>query len=253
MADTARSSVGQIPDMATSTTEIVNAPQAQISTPLPYSDPLAYGQPTELDVLEFREIPNQIFQTEQEFNNEPYQELTDSDYERKKIIGLEKTIKAKNYFFLLRVLIKTKTKDLISQCNGMIIYHSHKQLFQNKTGFMLSGLSFNGFVNWIDANGIASNLKETEILLKENVPFKLNHGYQLPSNDTFASQGVIRQQRSYQQIGFQLTLILESIDGQDLLGIKVENSDVMDISAEQLILQTFSAENVLDVEKKPHI
>ena len=109
---------------------------------------------------------------------------------------------------------------------------------------------FNGFVNWIDANGIASNLVKTEILLKENVPFKLNHGYQLPSNDTFASQGVIRQQRSYQQIGFQLTLILESIDGQDLLGIKVENSDVMDISAEQPILQTFSAENVLDVEKE---
>ena len=239
-----------IPDMATSTTEIVNAPQAQISTPLPYSDPLAYGQPTELDVLEFRGNSNQIFQTEQEFNNEPYQELTDSDYERKKDYWFGKTIKAKITFFS-----EGSNKDQNKGFNFSMQWNDYlsftQATFSKQDGlYALRTPLFNGFVNWIDANGIASNLKETEILLKENVPFKLNHGYQLPSNDTFASQGVIRQQRSYQQIGFQLTLILESIDGQDLLGIKVENSDVMDISAEQPILQTFSAENVLDVEKE---
>ena len=51
---------------------------------------------------------------------------------------------------------------------------------------------FNSFVTYILDNGQGANMKETDLILKENVEFDLVHGYQLPYQDSFATQGVVR-------------------------------------------------------------
>jgi hypothetical protein len=240
------------PDMAqTQLTSVVSKENANIA-PLPPSDPLNsnFKQPS-LASSEFYEVPKYLFSnSDSGYESETHKEFTELEYNRSKEYWFGKTIKAKITFFS-----EGNNKDAKKSFDFAFQWSNYLS-FSQLTGSKADGLYalqtpfFNGFVTWVDANGIASNLKETEILLKENVPFTLNHGYQLPTNNTFASQGVIRQQRSYQQIGFQLTLILECLDGRDLLKVDVENSDVMDLSADQPILQTFSASNIIDVNEQ---
>lgn len=120
--------------------------------------------------------------------------------------------------------------------------------FSANTGlFNLSTPVFKGFLSFVKDNSYGISLKETEVILKENVPFTLKHGFQIPQTSTYASQGVVQTSRSYQQVGFEITLVFEKIKETNFLKIDVTNSDVLDISAESPILQTFQASNVLDV------
>ena len=232
------------PDIAkvpvVSKTEIVKA------NALPSQDPFKPEIITEKTAK--YEVPTKVFSGAfNDTEDEEFLELTALDYERYKDKWFGKTTRAKITFFSEGT---NKDKDFEFNFNlqwQKFMSFTDAQFLKNEGLYALRTPMFNSFLNWVDANGIASNVKETEILIKENVPFELNHGYQLPSNNTFSSNGVVQTSRSYQQIGFQLKLILECIDGLDLLRVEIENSDVMDLASEQPILQTFQASNVIDV------
>lgn len=196
----------------------------------------------------FFESPNLIFQETKDKKTSRSTSLTKSEYENKLKFWFGESVQAKITFFA-----EGNQKDKDKGFNFSYQWSRFMSFQQGSLSveeglFNLSTPVFRSFIKWIDTNGVSSNLKETEILLKENVPFTLKHGYQLPSNRTFTTQGVIQQQRDYQQIGFQLELILQVIDGKHLLKLVVENSDVMDLSSDAPILQTFSATNVIDAE-----
>ena len=108
---------------------------------------------------------------------------------------------------------------------------------------------FQSFITWVRDSGKGANMKETDMILKENVPFELVHGYQLPYQDSFATQGIVRSSRQYKDVGFTLDLLFQDINGSELLQVIVENTDVMDITSESPVLQSFRSSNVLDVEQ----
>ena len=107
---------------------------------------------------------------------------------------------------------------------------------------------FQSFITWVKDTGKGANMKETDMILKENVNFELVHGYQLPYQDSFASQGVVRSTQQYKDVGFTLELLFQDINGSELLQVLVENTDVMDITSDKPVLQSFRSSNVLDVE-----
>lgn len=107
---------------------------------------------------------------------------------------------------------------------------------------------FTSFISYIKDSGQGANLKEIDVILKENVICELEHGYQIPVESSVATQGVIRTQRQYMDVGFKLNLVMESIRTNELLKINIENSDVMDLASDYPILQTFRSNNVLDVD-----
>lgn len=108
---------------------------------------------------------------------------------------------------------------------------------------------FQSFITWVKDTGKGANMKETDMILKENVSFDLVHGYQLPYQDSFATQGVVRSTQQYKDVGFTLELLFQDINGSELLQVVVENTDVMDITSDKPVLQSFRSSNVLDVEK----
>ena len=106
---------------------------------------------------------------------------------------------------------------------------------------------FHGFLTYIRENGKGANMKEVDLVIKENVPFTLKHGFQLPVQESVATQGVVRTSNSYMDVGFSLDLVLEQIEDNELLRVEVDNSDVMDLTSDSPILQKFASTNVLDV------
>ena len=61
-------------------------------------------------------------------------------------------------------------------------------------------------------------------------------------------QGVIQTQTQFKQVGFQLDLIFQSIEENEMLKVSLTNSDVMDMTSDVPVLQTFFSENIIDVK-----
>lgn len=182
-----------------------------------------------------------------EVSTSPWELIEDKDYERKKKYWFGTRRKCKLTFISDKATRENKTDfsfglnwEQFAKLNNVSLL-TQSGIWQMQTGY------FNSFVTYIRDNGQGANLKETDIILKENVDFELVHGYQLPYEDSFATQGVVRSTRNYKEVGFQLKLLMQEIDGRELLQIVVENTDVMDITSDEPILQNFRTTNVLDV------
>jgi hypothetical protein len=231
--------IGKIQNIETST--VTNA-KIDSNYSLPSSDPFT-TQPVQ---AQWREAPS-FFNSRSNQNFEPFQFLEDDEYERKKDFWFGKSIKCKITFISDKV-----TKQNIQDFSFSAVWNKFAAL--NKVSVLTEGgiwqmqtPYFNSFINFVRDNGQGANMKETDLILKENVPFDLTHGYELPYNSSLASQGVIRSSRQYKEVGFSLLLKLEVIDGTQLLKVDVENSDAMDITSDEPILQTFKSGNVIDV------
>jgi len=205
-----------------------------------------YGPSVLPEELFYIEIPKHSFPSEQA--SEGFQKVAEDVAEVKNKYYFGDSIQTSLSFFADK-----DTSDNRKEI-GFDLYwgkftQANENYFSTTSGlFNLSTPIFKGFLSYVKDNSYGVSLKETEVILKENVPFLLKHGFQIPQTQTFATQGVLRTSRSYQQVGFEITLIYEKIDQVNFLKIDVTNSDVLDISAENPILQTFSASNVLDVE-----
>ena len=196
--------------------------------------------------LFWKEVPT-LFNAGSEVQATPWEFIEDADYERKKQYWFGIRRKCKLTFISDKSTQENKTDfsfglnwERFAQLNNISLVQQNG-IWQMQTGY------FNSFVSFIRDNGQGANLKETDIILKENVDFELVHGYQLPYEDSFATQGVVRSTRNYKEVGFQLKLLMQEIDGRELLQVVVENTDVMDITSDEPILQNFRTTNVLDV------
>lgn len=152
-----------------------------------------------------------------------------------------------------------------------LTFVSDKKTTQNTTGFSFNALwtdfaklnavdltfeqgiwtvqtqYFASFIEYIRNNGFGSNLKEIDLTLKENVPFDLVHGFEIPIESSTASQGVVSSRIEYLETGFSLNLIMETISINELLRIKVTNSDALDLTTKHPVIQKFESSNVIDV------
>ena len=109
---------------------------------------------------------------------------------------------------------------------------------------------FLSFLEYVRDKGKGASLKEIDLTLKENAPFKLEHGYEIPIESSVAMQGVIQTQTQFKQVGFQLDLIFQSIEENEMLKVSLTNSDVMDMTSDVPVLQTFFSENIIDVKPR---
>lgn len=212
------------------------------TTTLVAQDPFVENNPI---LTYWRESPT-LFNSGED-KTSPWELLDDVDYQRKKNYWFGQRRKCK-LTFISDKITKQNTTDLSFSLNwnrfaqlNSVSLAQEAGIWQMQTGY------FNAFISYIKDNGQGANLKETDIILKENVEFDLVHGYQLPFEDSFATQGVVRSTRNYKEVGFKLTLLMQEIDGSELLKVLVENSDVMDITTDEPILQNFRTSNVLDV------
>ena len=239
-----------IPDMVkVQTDEVSTTASAMENTPGNYSTDQYVSLPPP-DPLIFTEVPKYTFADQaSQITNEPFSSFTEDQLIKRKKYWLGESIKTKISFF------SDKDSSDNKKGFGFQFYWQKFREFNSASIYLENGLYemqtpfFKGFATYVKDSGIGVALKDTEVILKENVPFTLKHGFQLPYEQSYSTQGVIRSSRSYQQVGFELTLVYEMIDDLRLLRIEVENSDVLDISATSPILQTFSAQNVLDVQK----
>jgi hypothetical protein len=194
--------------------------------------------------LLYIEIPSYSFPSE---NKEGYQQVNEKLAVTKNNIYFGDSVQTSLSFF------SDKDSSDNRKSAGFDLYwgkfaEANTNHFSTSSGlFNLSTPVFKGFLSYVKDKSFGISHKETEVILKENVPFTLKHGFQIPQTQTFASQGIVQTSRSYQQVGFEITLVFEKIEQTNFLKIDVINSDVLDISAESPILQTFQASNVLDV------
>lgn len=212
---------------------------------LPVADPI-------IDSVQFEsqyyEVPKYIFgMNEQTSQGSSFIEMEKEAYEREKSFWFGLNRKCKLTFISDKV-----TKEQTNDFAFSILWQNFAQFNQvdlsTEAGiWRMRSPYFNAFVSYVRDQGNGINLKETDIILKENVPFTLTHGFQLPQTSSVATQGVIRTQQSYMDVGFTLDLILESIDQKEMLKVVVDNKDVMDITSDRPILQTFNSNNVIDV------
>lgn len=234
--------IGGFTDMAT-----INKVETVTSTAradmLPPADPIVQGT---VQNSEFFEVPKFIFSTKDNVK-EPFIEMEPDAYQREKTYWFGLNRKCKLTFISDKV-----TKEETNDFAFSILWQNFAQFNQvdlsTEAGiWRMRSPYFNAFVSYVRDQGNGINLKETDIILKENVPFTLTHGFQLPQTSSVATQGVIRTQQSYMDVGFTLDLIMECIDDKEMLKITVDNKDVMDITSDRPILQTFNSNNVIDV------
>ena len=210
---------------------------------LPATDPFEANLPqTEF----WKEVPT-LFNQSSEFQSEPWQLIDDKDYERKKKYWFGLKRKCKLVFISDKITRENKTDFSFGAMWQQFANLNRISLATENGIWQMQTNYFNSFVTYIRDNGQGANMKETDLILKENVEFDLVHGYQLPYQDSFATQGVVRSTRNYKDVGFTLSLLMQEIDGQELLQVVVENTDVMDITSDEPILQSFRSSNVLDV------
>ena len=213
---------------------------------LPHADPFDPKLGVEENLL-LREVPK-VFQMESK-KGIPHVEITEDDYNYKKEYWFGKSIKSKITFVSDKVT-KENSNDFsfsavwanFAELNNVSLL-SENGIWQMRTPY------FNSFLTYVRDSGQGANLKETDLILKENVNFNLVHGYELPVENSVATQGVVRSSRDYKEVGFTLDLLLEVIDGSALLQVQVENSDAMDITSKDPILQTFKTFNIIDVQE----
>jgi len=197
----------------------------------------------------YTEIPIHTFRNSEKADSvdNPYQQFTDEQIELNKIYWSGDSIKTKITFFSDK-----DTTDNKKNIRFGIHWSNFKSMtassfVSNKDLFQISTPYFESFATYVKSQGFGVSVKETQVILKENIPFKLKNGFQLPFDQTFSSQGVVKSSRSYQQVGFELALVFERINEINFLKVEIENSDVLDISSSSPILQTFSISNVLEV------
>lgn len=224
--------------------EFTDSSSSQVSEIVHTSKSFNYTESEPIEDLFFIEIPKHSFPNE---SSEPFERVPTDVADVKNQYYFGDSIQTSLSFFADK-----DTSDNRKEI-GFDLYwgeftNANRSYFQSNSGlFNLSTPMFKGFLSYVKDNSYGISLKETEVILKENVPFILKHGFQIPQTQTYATQGVLRTSRSYQQVGFEIILIYEKIKEVNFLKIEVVNSDVLDISAENPILQTFSASNVLDV------
>lgn len=210
---------------------------------LPRSDPFD----DELGVQQFwKEVPT-LFNNNSEQISSPWELIDDDDYTRKKAYWFGENRKCKLVFISDKITRENKTDFSFAGVWTQFAKINQISLANENGIWQMQTNYFNSFLTFIRDNGQGANMKETDIILKENVQFDLTHGYQLPYQDSFAAQGVVRSTRNYKDVGFTLKLLMQEIDGKELLSITVENTDVMDITSNEPILQSFRSSNVLDV------
>lgn len=221
---------------------------AKVETPitLPAGDPFTAPPPSEF----WHEVPT-FFNTsggKNERTGSPWELLDPADYKRKKDYWFGENRKCKITFISDKV-----TKENSAEFSFAAVWKNFSQINNIKLSqeaglWQMSTEYFTGFLTFVRESGNGANMKETDIILKENVPFKLVHGYQLPYQTSYATQGVVRSSQDYRDVGFSLELELQAIDDKEMLKISVNNSDVMDITSIVPIMQTFQSENILDVK-----
>jgi hypothetical protein len=216
-------------------------------TILPVSDPFNQKITEEIVNEEWQEIPR-MFGNQESENLSPWEQISETDYERKKKYWFGTKRKCKLTFISDKVTKENKTDFSFGLNWSEFAALNQVNLLQESGIWQMQTGYFNAFVTYIRDKGEGGNLKETDIIIKENIEFELVHGYQLPYQDSFAMQGVVRSSRQYKEVGFNLTLLMQEIDGQELLQVVCENTDVMDITSDQPILQSFRTSNVLDVQ-----
>lgn len=207
------------------------------------------NSPSFIDDFIISEVPVYTFQSGDSKVSDPFLSLPKEEMIKKKLYWLGESIKTKISFFSEKEDSRDNRDFGIDFSWNEFAKINSVNLSASDGLYNIQTPVFNVFASWIDEMGTGIALKETDVILKENIPFELNHGFQIPYDQSFATQGVIKSSRGYQQVGFVLRLVYEKIDELQLLRVEVENSDVLDISAKSPILQTFSATNVLDVQK----
>lgn len=195
----------------------------------------------------WKETPTLFSSGQSQMQSSPWELLPQEDFDRKKEYWFGKNTKCKITFISDKVTKESKTDFSFGAIWSKFASFNNISLSSEGGIWQMQTNYFTSFINYIRDNGQGANLKETDLILKENVDFDLTHGYQLPYEDSIATQGVIRSSRNYKEVGFMLQLRMEMIDDKQMLRILVENTDVMDITSSEPILQTFKSTNVLDV------
>lgn len=214
-------------------------------------DMLPVPDPFESEIIEVTEFLQEVptmFETGSRAQSEPFQLLEEEEYNLRKDYWFGKSIKCKITFISDKVTKQNTTDFSFSSVWNRFAEFNQVSLLTENGIWQMQTPYFISFLNFVRDQGQGANMKETDLIIKENIPFDLVHGYELPYQTSLASQGVIRSSRQYKEVGFSLSLKLEVIEGNQMLQILVENSDAMDITSDEPILQTFKSNNVLDVE-----
>ena len=228
------------PDMATETGEEVQISSGQ--EVLPPVDPFT----TDMMAMHHMEIPYQTFKigkpettyfTKEEVeNNLEYYFGETRRCQLTYIADKETTENNKGFSF------SASWNDYLSM--NSVNVSTQAGIHQIQTPF------FQGFLEYQKSNGNGKNVKEIVLYLKENVPYVLKHGFEIPQQQTTATNQFVRTSQQYKEIGFQLELVFEEIAGLEVLRYEIVNSDMLDAQSDSPILQTFTNSNVIDVQSK---
>ena len=240
-----RGGVSSITDMADIKREEVTSTVSAVEQVLPPSDPMIV---TAVVTQKKYEVPALMFQTKSQAN-EPFQEISDDDYTLKKDYWFGINRKCKLTFISDKETVENTREFSFSALWQDFAQIAQVDLSSEYGIWRMRSNYFSSFITFVKDTGRGANLKEVDIILKENVPYTMQHGFQLPQTSSVATQGVIRTMNSYMDVGFQLDLSLEAVDGNEMLKVIVDNTDVMDMTSENPIIQSFRSSNVFDVQE----
>lgn len=116
-------------------------------------------------------------------------------------------------------------------------------------GGAISTEVFSAFASYVRDNSEGTTLKEVTLILKEAVPCVLSQGYEIPLARTIATEGVSTTNYEYRQVGFDMILVMETINQKDLISVQVNNTQILDYSVAVPTMLSFKSQNVYDVEK----
>ena len=211
------------------------------TSPLPLFDPFIE------DNQSYYEDPNFIFGREDEIEPKWIQ-TNEEDWQRRKDFYFGISRKCKLIFVSDKESNSKSTGFTFSASWSEFAYANRVDLSFEKGVWMVQTSYFLSFLEWVRDKGKGANLKEIDFTLKENCRFKLDHGYEIPVQNSIATQGIIQNQTQYKQVGFQLDILFQAIEQKDILKVHLINSDVMDMASDIPVLQTFNSENIIDVE-----
>lgn len=193
------------------------------------------------------EIPNLIFANKDTKSDLKYANFSQSDFIQNKKYWIGENRKCKLIFVSDKTTNENSTGFSFASTWNKFASLNSIDISSEQGIWMVQTPYFLTFLEYIRNEGEGANLKEIDFTLKENVPCQIEHGFQLPVESSVAMQGVIRTQKEYKDVGFSLDLVFQNIEGNDLLKIDLENSDVMDMTSDYPVLQTFRSKNILDV------
>ena len=224
------------------TSEVVNAFESPIT--LSVQDPFVESNQS------FYESPNLIFPSGDNAQVLPYKKTTQETWENEKKFYFGDIRKCKLVFVSDKNTDTKNTGFSFSSTWNQYAQLNRVDLSFEKGVWMVQTPYFLSFLEYVRDKGKGASLKEIDLTLKENAPFKLEHGYEIPIENSVMSQGVIQTQTSFKQVGFQLDLIFQTIEENEMLKVSLTNSDVMDMTSDVPVLQTFFSENIIDVKPR---